>query len=489
MGRQIVQDDDVARLESRSQLSLDVSFKNAPVHRRVNDEGGGQGVAAQAGDEGLRLPVSERDFRKQPLPPQAAASQARHLGGRSGLVQKDQPVRLKPHDRLARQGPFLARLLYVGPIMLAGPQSFMEWPAPPSGVVGSPANQEEEGMDISVLGVDLGKNVCSVVGLDASGAVVMRRKVRRETLIALAEKLPPCVVGMEACCGAHHLGRVFAAHGHDVRLMSPEYVRPYIKAQKNDDRDAEGIAEAATRPTMRFVELKSQDQLDMQTLHRSRDRLVGERTALINQLRAILLERGMVAPQGKRKLEQFLSVLMDEQGGAGLSPRMIVLVADARAQWAELDRRISAFDAEFVRWVKENEEARRLTTIPGVGAIVASALVAAVGRAESFDRGRDLAAWLGLVPRQFTTGGKPKLLGISKRGNKYLRRQLIHGARAALPYVAERDTPLGRWAKGLMSRAHRNVAIVAFANKLARIAWAVLRRGERFAATGMPVAA
>ena len=214
-------------------------------------------------------------------------------------------------------------------------------------------------MDISVLGVDLGKNVCSVVGLDASGAVVMRRKVRRETLIALAEKLPPCIVGMEACCGAHHLGRVFAARGHDVRLMSPEYVRPYIKAQKNDDRDAEGIAEAVTRPTMRFVELKSQDQLDMQTLHRSRDRLVGERTALINELRAILLERGMVAPQGKRKLEQFLAVLMDEQGGAGLSPRMIVLVADARAQWAELDRRISAFNTEFVRWVKENEEARR----------------------------------------------------------------------------------------------------------------------------------
>src|SRR5271167_1072786 len=278
---------------------------------------------------------------------------------------------------------------------------FMEWPAPRSCVVCALANQEEEVMDISVLGVDLGKNVCSVVGLGASGAVVMRRKVRRETLIALAEKLPPCIVGMEACCGAHHLGRVFAAHGHDVRLMSPEYVRPYIKAQKNDDRDAEGIAEAATRPTMRFVELKSQDQLDMQTLHRSRDRLVEERTALIYQLRAILLERGMVAPQGKRKLEQFLSVLMDQQGGAG---------------------------------------------------------------------------------------GKPKLLGISKRGNKYLRRQVIHGARAALPYVAERETPLGRWAKALMSRAHHNVAVVAFANKLARIAWAVLRRGERFAVTGIPAA-
>src|SRR5712672_220844 len=212
---------------------------------------------------------------------------------------------------------------------------------------------------------------------------------------------------------------------------------------------------------MRFVEMKTEDQLDMQTLHRSRDRLVGERTALINQLRAILLERGIVAPQGKRKLEQFLVELMDEQGGPGLSPRMITLV----------------------------EDARRLATIPGVGATIASALIAAIGKAETFEHARDLAAWLGLVPRQFTTGGKPKLLGISKRGNKYLRRLLIHGARAALPYVAERDTPLGRWAKGLVSRAHRNVAIVAFANKLARIAWAVLRRGERFAVTGMPVAA
>src|ERR1700720_2551592 len=243
----------------------------------------------------------------------------------------------------------------------------MEWPAPPSGVVGSPEfSGGGSAMEkISVLGIDLGKNVCSVVGLDASGAVVMRRRMRRETLVGLAEKLPAGFVGMGACCGSHHLGRVFASHGHDVRLMSPEYVRPYVKAQKNDDRDAEGIAEAATRPTMRFVEIKTPAQLDMQTLHRSRDRLVGERTALINQLRAILLERGIVAPQGKRKLEQFLVNLMDEQGGAGLSPRMIMLVTDARIQWSELDRRITAFDAEFVRWTKENEDARRLATIPG----------------------------------------------------------------------------------------------------------------------------
>ena len=176
------------------------------------------------------------------------------------------------------------------------------------------------GMDITVLGVDLGKNVCSVVGLDASGAVVMRRKVRRETLVALAEKLPPCVVGMEACCGAHHLGRVFAAHGHEVRLMSPEYVRPYVKAQKNDDRDAEGIAEAATRPTMRFVELKSQDQLDMQTLHRSRDRLVGERTALINQLRAILFGARIGRAAGQAEARAIPGRADGRAGRSGIEP-------------------------------------------------------------------------------------------------------------------------------------------------------------------------
>ena len=344
-------------------------------------------------------------------------------------------------------------------------------------------------MRIAVLGIDLGKHVCSVVGLDEGGRIVLRRRNRRDTLIALVSKMPACIVAMEACCGAHHLGRLFAAHGHDVRLMSPEYVRPYVKAQKNDDRDAEGIAEAATRPTMRFVEVESEAQLDMQTLHRSRDRLVGERTALINQLRAILLERGLVVPQGKRKLEQYLIALMDEHDGRDLSPRIRVLVADMRTQWRELDRRIAAFDAEFVSWVRENADARRLASIPGVGVMIATALIAAIGKAESFARGRDLAAWLGLVPRQSTTGGKPRLLGISKRGNKYLRKLLIHGARAALPHVAERDTPLGRWAKGLLGRAHPNVVVVALANKLARIAWAVLQRGERFAAKGAALTA
>jgi transposase len=261
-----------------------------------------------------------------------------------------------------------------------------------------------------------------------------------------------------------------------------------LKAQKNDDRDAEGIAEAATRPTMRFVELKSQEQRDMQTLHRSRDRLVAERTALINQLRAILLERGIVIPQGKRKLEQYLVTLM-EQHAQGLSPRMRMLIVDVRVQWQERDRRIGVFDREFAAFTKDNEDARRLATIPGVGVMIASALIAAIGKGQAFEHGRDLAAWLGLVPRQSTTGGKPMLLGRAKRGNKYLRKLLIHGARAALPHIAERDTALGRWAKGLLARVHQNVAVVALANKLARIAWAVLRRAEKFAAKGSSLAA
>lgn len=332
-------------------------------------------------------------------------------------------------------------------------------------------------MQIAVLGNDLGKNSCGIVGLDDRGAVVLRRRMRREGIIELAAKRKPCVVGMEACCGAHHLGRVLRAQGHEVRLMSPEYVRPYVKSQKNDDRDAEAIAEAATRPTMRFVELKSETRLDMQTLHRARDRLVGERTALINQPRAILLERGITVAQGRRRLERHLAG-MDAQGD--LSERMRLLIEDMRVRWAELERRIVEFDKELAEWARNDEAARRLTTIPGIGVLNATALIAAIGHGESFTRGRDLAAWLGLVPRQITTGGKPRLLGIGKRGDKHLRKLLIHGARAALPTLLESPTPLGAWLRGLMARMHKNAAVVALANKLARMAWAVLRHDDTF---------
>jgi len=334
-------------------------------------------------------------------------------------------------------------------------------------------------MSIFVLGIDLGKNVCSLVGLDAVGAVVLRRRLRRDAVADFVGKLPACIVAMEACCGAHHFGRVLGSVGHTIRLMPPEYVRPYVKANKNDDHDAEAIAEAATRPTMRFVPVKSEAQSDIQALHRARSRLVAERTALINHLRALLLERGIVVAQGRRKLEDALTVFADEDDPR-LSPRMQVLIEDLRAEWRNLDERIAGFDAEFVQMARENAAARRLATIPGIGVINATALMAAIGDARSFGRGRDLAAWLGLTPRQATTGGKPRLLGISKRGNRYLRANLIHGARAVLPRLLNQETPLGRWVRSLSARAHKNVVVVALAAKLARIVWAVLRNGRSF---------
>lgn len=261
--------------------------------------------------------------------------------------------------------------------------------------------------------------------------------------------------------------------------MTPEYVQPYVKAQKNDERDAEAIAEAATRPTMRLVALKSAAQLDQQTLHRARSRLVNGRTRLMKQLRAILLERGITVAKGRRALGLALATLVDDEG-SGLSGRMRALLEETRREWTELDSRIAALDREFVETARSSAPARRLATIPGIGALNATALTAAVGEAEDFASGRDLAAWLGLVPRQTTTGGKARLGGITKRGNAYLRPLLIHGARAALPGLSRSETPLGAWLRGLGERAHPNVVVVALAAKLARIAWAVLRSGTDY---------
>ena len=335
-------------------------------------------------------------------------------------------------------------------------------------------------VSIAVLGIDLGKNSCSVAGLDAGGAVVLRRRMSREGVLAFTARLAGCVVAMEACCGAHFLGRVLQQQGHTVRLMAPEYVQPYVKAQKTDDRDAEAIAEAATRPTMRFVSLKSETQLDMQVLHRARQRLVAARTRLTNQLRAVVLERGIIMPKRravlKRRLVDFLS------DAPALSPRALKLLEDMQDEWADLDQRIGAYDDELTALTRANEQARRLATIPGVGVINATALLAAVGDASAFARGRDLAAWLGLTPRQHSSGGKTKLLGISKRGNAYLRVQLIHGARAAMAHFVKQPTPTGEWVRRLLARAHPNVVVVALAAKLARIAWAVLRQGRSFVA-------
>jgi transposase len=333
-------------------------------------------------------------------------------------------------------------------------------------------------MMIVTLGLDLGKNWIHMVGLDGQGRMVLRRRVRRQQLLALMANMPSCLIGMEACNGAHYLGRALRAQGHEARLMPPHYVKPFVKANKNDYRDAEANAEAVQRPTMRFVPLKHEAQLDLQTLHRVRQRLVGRRTALINQLRAILLERGIIVPQTRRVLERRLpEILADESNG--LSPRLRRLIEDLREEWRDLDERIGALDAELVAVAKRDAACRRLCAIPGIGALNATALVAAVGDGSAFTRGRDLAAWLGLTPREHSTGGRQRLLGISKRGNKYLRTSLIHGARAALPSLAQRSDALGHWLRSLLTRAHRNVVIVALANKLARMAWVVLT-GESY---------
>ncbi len=339
---------------------------------------------------------------------------------------------------------------------------------------------------IAVLGIDLGKNSCSLAGMDGSGAVVMRKRLTRDAIVTFAATLHPCVIAMEACCGAHFLGRTLAGLGHTVRLMSPEYVQPYVKAQKTDDRDAEAIAEAATRPTMRFVSLKSEDQLDLQILHRVRERLVNARTALINQLRAVLLERGIIFPKGRVTLMRRLEDLMT--GDPAISPRASKLLQVLRDDWSGLDRRIKAYDDELAALTREDAQARRLATIPGIGVINATALLAAVGDGSAFVKGRDLAAWLGLTPRQHSTGGKTKLLGISKRGNGYLRKQLIHGARAAMPHLAAKPTQLGSWLQSMLARAHPNVVVVALAAKLGRIAWAVLRKEEDFDRKALAVA-
>ncbi|MEA1677631.1 IS110 family transposase [Nitrospirillum sp. BR 11163] len=329
-----------------------------------------------------------------------------------------------------------------------------------------------------MLGIDLGKNSCSLAGMDATGAMVMRKRLTRDAIVTFAATLPACVIAMEACCGAHFLGRTLAQYGHTIRLMSPEYVQPYVKAQKTDDRDAEAIAEAATRPTMRFVSLKSEAQLDLQILHRVRERLVNARTALINQLRAVLLERGIVLPKGRVNLMRRLEELM--AGDPAVSARTSTLLADLRDEWTGLDQRIKAYDDELAALTRENEQARRLATIPGIGVINATALLAAIGDGSAFAKARDLAAWLGLTPRQHSTGGKTKLLGISKRGNGYLRKQLIHGARAAMPHLVAKPNQLGAWLQTMLTRAHPNIVVVALAAKLARIAWAVLHTQQDF---------
>ncbi len=353
----------------------------------------------------------------------------------------------------------------------------------------SPKNPSRKGQHahIAAIGLDLAKYNVHLVAMDAAGRVVLRRHLTKLALLRLTANLPICPIGMEACSGAHYLGRALLEQGHEPRLMPPKYVKPYVKREKNDWNDAEACAEACQRPTMRFVPLKCEAQLAMQAVHRVRSRLVRSRTSLINQLRAILLERGIPVPQGRRKLQERLPEILEDADN-GLWPRIRELITELRAEWAELDRRILAIDEELAAEAKANEACRRLLEVPGIGPQTATALVAAVGNGKAFDRGRDLAAWLGLTPRERSSGGKQKIGPISKSGNRYIRTLLVHCARSSLDTLAKRADGLGAWLRRMLaSKPERNVVVVALAARLARIAWALLSGEKRFQPEPAPV--
>jgi transposase len=336
---------------------------------------------------------------------------------------------------------------------------------------------------IRVVGIDIGKNSFHIVGLDERGAIVLRQKWSRGQVWARLANLPPCLVGMEACVGAHHLARRLQGLGHDARLMPAKYVRPYSKGQKNDFRDAEAIAEAVQRPTMKFVAVKTADQLDLQALHRVRERLVSQRTGIINQIRAFVLERGIAVRQGQRFLRAELPHILASPSD-GLSPRMRHIIEGLCDDWRRLDARIDELSAEIKSLADADSACERLMSVPGIGPIISSAMVAAIGTGEAFTKGRDFAAWLGLVPRQMSTGDRTILGRISKRGNRYLRVLFVQAAWVVLikPMTWQRHG-LKAWIEAAKKRLHHNVLAVALANKLARIAWSVLARGRAFEVT------
>jgi transposase len=327
----------------------------------------------------------------------------------------------------------------------------------------------------SVYGVDIGKNIFHVVGLDGGGAPIQKVKFRRETLLQFFERAESALVGMEACPGSQWLARKLQALGHKVRIIPAQFVKPYVKSNKSDIIDAAAIAEAVTRPTMRFVQTRTPDQVDMQALHRIRDRMVGQRTRLVCQMRAFCLEYGVAIHQGIGKFKHALpGVIADIEND--LTPTMRRLLATLADDLRQLEERIAEVTREIEAAAAISDQARRLMSIPGIGPLAATALLAAAGNGRQFAKARDMAAWLGLVPRQYSTGGRTTLLGISKRGNSYVRRMLIHGARACVTHMDRSRDRLGNWLVELEARMHKNKITVALAAKMARIAWVVLTR-------------
>jgi len=327
-------------------------------------------------------------------------------------------------------------------------------------------------MKLTTIGLDLAKAVFQVHGADDRGRVVLKKQLKRAQVAAFFANLTPCKIGMEACGSAHYWARKFMAMGHEVVLIPPQYVKPYVKRNKNDAADAEAICEAVTRPNMPSVPVKSVEQQAILSLHRARQGFVKARTAQANQIRGLLAEYGFAIPQGIGHIAKRVPEII-EDGENDLPGSFRLLIQRLVDHLKELDRQAGELEQEIQLWHKNSPLSQKLAKIPGIGPITATALIASVGDARQFKNGRQLAAWLGIVPKQHSTGGKARLLGISKRGDRYLRTLLIHGARAVVR-IAERKAQVESWIKRLLERRHKNVAAVALANKNARIIWALL---------------
>ena len=333
---------------------------------------------------------------------------------------------------------------------------------------------------VTLVGIDLAKSSFHAYGVDATGKMLFSKKLSRAKFSPFVANLPACTLAMEACGSAHHWARRFRTFGHAVRLIAPQFVKPYVKTNKSDARDAEAIAEAAQRPGMRFVAVKTVEQQDVQAIHRMRSLTVERRTAQINQIRGLLLEYGLEIPQGRAALARRLPEILEEAEN-GLSERFRAELNVLAEELRHLDARVAHDDTQIEEIARNDAQAQRLMTIPGIGAKCATALSAAVGEDPTlFGNGRALAAWLGLVPRQDSTGGRERLLGISKRGDVYLRQLLIRGARAVLRWVERKEDPTSRWATALKARRHTNVAVVALANKIARVVDTVMTSGKPY---------
>lgn len=336
-----------------------------------------------------------------------------------------------------------------------------------------------DNVKLTVLGIDLAKQSFQLHGVDQQGKIVMKKKMTRHKLIEIVAKLSPCLIGMEACGGAHYWAKRFQAMGHTVRLMAPQFVKPYVKSNKSDQADAEAICEAVQRPSMRFVPIKSNTQQDVQSMHRIRSQLVSRKTAQSNQIRGLLMEYGIVIAQGSSQVSKRLPDILEDANN-GLSALFRELLAQLQQELLHLNERITQLEKQLSHIADNNTACQRLLTIPGVGLLSATALIAAVGDVSVFKSGREMAAWLGLVPRQHSTGGKPTLLGISKRGDNYLRALLIHGGRSIVRCSDSHHDKRSQWLSELKQRRGNNIAAVAAANKNARIAWAILTQHSRY---------